>query len=511
MPIFAALTNLVMKKQLLTLAAVLMTGISALAGGYLTNTNQNVAFLRNPAQTGTIGVHGAYSNPAGVGFLDKGWYLGLNSQTAFQTRQIDSDYAPFALGLQNEGKSKKHFEGRTTVPVIPSFDLAYVHDEHWFGSFHFGITSGGGKANFKDGLGSFESQIAIIPVALNGIVGAQAFMYDSKIKMLGEQYTFSAQLNFGYRLNDNLSFSLGIRGNYLTNHFDASIKDIQFSYAGGPAAPAATVLIGALGNMGMNLSPEQQAAVQGMFADRELDCSQSAIAFNPVIGIDYKIGGLNLAARYEFNTSVRLKNKTAEGKDAGLEQYKDGRDDLAADIPAIFAFGAQYSILENLRVSAGANYYFDKQSKVYNSASGKNDKTDLINGNSFELLGGIEWDPFKQLTVGCGVQYAHFDWGEDAAFLTDQSFNPNSLSVGAGIRYNVTEKIGIDLCVFKSFYSHLTKKMDDYNGVGAATAAKLGALGLPAGTLDPSKLIIPGSDRFYRTSFVFGVGLNFAF
>ena len=139
-----------MKKQLLTFAAVLMTGTSALAGGYLTNTNQNVAFLRNPAQTGTIGVHGAYSNPAGVGFLDKGWYLGLNSQTAFQTRQIDSDYAPFALGLQNEGKSKKHFEGRTTVPVIPSFDLAYVHDEHWFGSFHFGITSGGGKAAWSE-------------------------------------------------------------------------------------------------------------------------------------------------------------------------------------------------------------------------------------------------------------------------------------------------------------------------------------------------------------------------
>ena len=498
-----------MKKQILSIAAALLSGISAFAGGYLANTNQNVAFLRNPAQGATISVQGAYSNPAGAGFLDKGWYFGLNIQNARQTREIESTYAPFALGLKNGGSSKVEYVGKTYAPVIPSLDLAYVHNEHFFGSFHFGITSGGGKAVFDNGLGSFESQIAIIAAALNGMANANAFKYNADIDMTGEQYNYSGQLNLGYRLNDNLSFSAGLRVSYLSNHFDANIKNVQLKYLDQPAAPAADVLTASLGNMGMNLNDEQKAAVRGMFADRQLDCSQSALAFAPVLGIDYRIGPVNMAARYEFNSSVRLKNKTAEGKDAGLAQYKDGRDDLANDIPALFVYAVQWSALENLRFSAQFNHYFEKQSKVYNPSTGKNDRTDLITGNSSEILGGVEWDPIKRLTVSCGAQY--FFWNGDEEFQNDQCINPDVLSAGCGFRYKFTEKLSADVAVFKSFYKHATKKMDDFNGVGAATAAKLSGLGLPAGTIDPAKLIIPGSDRYYRTSFVLGLGINYQF
>ena len=498
-----------MKKFILILAAAAITGANAFAGGYLANTNQNVAFLRNTAQGATVSVQGAYSNPAGVGFLDKGWYLSFNAQNAHQTREITSTYGPFALGLKNDGKDQVKYVGKTVAPIIPSFDLAYVHNEHWFGSFHFGITSGGGKANFEDGLGSFESQIAIIPAALNGILQQPAFKYDADISMLGEQYTFSGQINFGYRVNDHLSFAAGLRTSYLKNHFDASIKNIQLAYGAQPAAPAATVLIGALGQMGMNLNDQQKAAVQGMFADRTLDCSQSAIAFAPIISAHGKFGRWDVAARYEFNTKVRLKNKTEEGKDAGLEQYKDGRDDLANDIPAFLDFAVQYSVLDNLRLCAQANFYFEKQSKVFNPATGKNDRTDQITSNSKEIIGGIEWDPIEKLTVSCGAQY--FFWSGDDEFQTDQCLNPNTLSLGAGFRWKFNDKLSADVALFKSFYGHKTKKMDDYDGVGAATAAKLGGLGLPAGMLDPQALLIPGSDRYYRTSFVFGVGINYNF
>ena len=42
------------------------------AGGLLTNTNNNIAFNRNFARDGAIGIDGVYSNPAGVAFLSKG-------------------------------------------------------------------------------------------------------------------------------------------------------------------------------------------------------------------------------------------------------------------------------------------------------------------------------------------------------------------------------------------------------------------------------------------------------
>ena len=51
---------------------------SIYAGGILTNTNQNIAFLRNPARDAAIGIDGVYTNPAGVVFLDNGVHVSFN-------------------------------------------------------------------------------------------------------------------------------------------------------------------------------------------------------------------------------------------------------------------------------------------------------------------------------------------------------------------------------------------------------------------------------------------------
>ena len=72
------------------LAFVSSLSMTANAGGILTNTNQNIAFLRNPARDGAIGIDGVYYNPAGVVFLEDGFHLSLNIQNAHQTRTITS-------------------------------------------------------------------------------------------------------------------------------------------------------------------------------------------------------------------------------------------------------------------------------------------------------------------------------------------------------------------------------------------------------------------------------------
>ena len=58
----------VMKKIVFSLIVFTMTTMSAFAGGILTNTNQSVSFLKNPARDAAIGLDGVYSNPAGVAF-----------------------------------------------------------------------------------------------------------------------------------------------------------------------------------------------------------------------------------------------------------------------------------------------------------------------------------------------------------------------------------------------------------------------------------------------------------
>lgn len=58
-------------KTKVILAGIMLAAAAttAQAGGILTNTNQSIDFLRNPARDAAIGLDGVYSNPAGVAFL----------------------------------------------------------------------------------------------------------------------------------------------------------------------------------------------------------------------------------------------------------------------------------------------------------------------------------------------------------------------------------------------------------------------------------------------------------
>ena len=89
---------------------MLIVSLPTIAGGLLTNTNQNATFLRNPARGAVIAIDGVYSNPAGIAFLPEGFHLSLSWQAAWQKRQITAN-----LGTE------KLFEGSTAAPVIPSF------------------------------------------------------------------------------------------------------------------------------------------------------------------------------------------------------------------------------------------------------------------------------------------------------------------------------------------------------------------------------------------------------
>lgn len=53
------------------------------------------------------------------------------------------------------------------------------------------------------------------------------------------------------------------------------------------------------------LDPTKETA-----ANIELSCDQSGVGFTPIIGVDFKTGKWNFAAKYELKTRIRLKNKS---------------------------------------------------------------------------------------------------------------------------------------------------------------------------------------------------------
>lgn len=510
-----------MKRKLLAALLLSAASLQAFAGGYITNTNQSVSFLRQPAQNAEISVNSAYFNPAGVAFLPDGWQLSLGLQNVHQTRQITSSYAPFALNAKNGGSDTYTYKGYTSVPVLPAFDLTYVNG-HFFGSVHFGVIGGGGSAAFDNGLGSFESRIAIVPALVNKVVGSNILGYDMDMHLDGNSMMLGGQLNVGYRFNDHLSVSVGARVVRVSNHYDAALENIRFSVGGNLMSPsdAIGVLAGSLG-----FPSSMAGAVGSLFNDRELDCKQNAWGVTPIIGVDYKVGKFNFAGRYEFNTSIRLKNSTKVNT-TGMEQYDDAKEGMANDIAAMLSLGARYEILPSLRVNVGYNQYFDKQSKMYNSATGKNDKTDLIEKNPYEIMAGIEYDINSHFTVSGGAQMTRFSWGKDCAYINDMSFTTSSVTPALGLRYNLNKKLSFDLAVMNTFYEHSTKYMADYNGVGESTYNMIASMltdMLPAISASNPELAsmlagisadsfkIEGTDKFFRTSLAIGLGINFKF
>ena len=101
-----------MNKIQATLAGAMMlaAATTAQAGGILTNTNQSIDFLRNPARDASIALDGVYSNPAGVAFMPEGLHIGFNWQYAHQTRTITSTNDFFKYGRKNNGQATIQFK-----------------------------------------------------------------------------------------------------------------------------------------------------------------------------------------------------------------------------------------------------------------------------------------------------------------------------------------------------------------------------------------------------------------
>lgn len=460
-----------MRKISLIGFVMLIVSIPTFAGGLLTNTNQHAAFLRMLSRGATIEIDGALSNPAGLAFLpNDGFHMGLSIQSAFQTRNIDASFMTYSgLDLSNPAAPvptvsdqpySKYYKGKAAAPVIPSVFAAYKKGD-WTISGFFGITGGGGKASFDDGLPMFES------LAMAGIFQSSVEkyketqgqspivtpnMFDINSAMDGKQYIYSLQLGLSYKVNDWLSVFAGGRMNYFTGgyegYLDAKLKE---NYGGK--------------NL-MNLA---------------LDCDQTGWGLTPVIGVDAKFGKFNIGAKYEFKTNLNIENNTKKNTDenGALAAFKHGVN-TPNDIPSMLSVAAAYEILPVLRASVEYHFYNDKKAGM---ADGK--QKYLTKGTN-EYLMGIEWDVIKRLTLSCGGQIT--DYGLSDNFQSDTSFSCDSYTLGVGAKVVLSERANLNVGYMWTTYEDYTKTSKNYNGTE-----------------------LPGTNVYSRTNKVFGVSLDYRF
>ena len=500
------------------LTAAIASSSVSFAGGFLTNTNQNVAFNRMMSREASIGIDGVYYNPAGVVFLGDGHHLSINWQLAYQDRTIKNDYSLFTNNVNNP-ITPREFKGEAFAPVIPSFQYAY-NKGRWSFQGNFALTGGGGKCTFDNGLGSFERIVAetamaacglarTVDGALGSVLGREVSMFGSdqafgaggkysyNSYMHGRQYYFGLSLGAAYKVSDNFSVFGGVRGIYATTNYYGYVEDIK------------------VGNMPlyMVLDPTKKDA-----ANIELSCDQNGIGFTPIIGVDFKTGKWNFSAKYEFKTRMRLKNKsvnlvpsignlpanlssqmtqilTAQFTQAGLPaeqavakaeaaaaavlanqtvqktmlglknqfdteldeaigEYADGKK-IAADIPAYLSVGVGYSPIDPLRINVGFHFFDDKNAKAYNNRQEK------LDHGTLEYNAGVEYDINKKFTVSAGWQSTNYGLPEEEAttskdkrFMDDKSFVTSSNSVGLGGVWHFNKKMSLTVAYFHTFYQH---------------------------------------------------------
>lgn len=488
------------KLKLVSLAIAMACATPSFAGGLLTNTNQHVAFNRMMSREASIGIDGVYYNPAGVVFMGEGHHLAINWQLAYQTRSIENDYALFTNNVNNP-ITPRTFKGEAFAPVIPSFQYAY-NKGRWSLQASFALTGGGGKCTFDNGLGSFEKIVAETAMAACQLAGAvdqmasqygvpavftgeNAFgtkgQYSYNSYMHGRQYYYGLSVGAAYKFSDNFSAFAGVRGVYASTNYYGYVEDIK------------------VGNMPLYkvLDPTKETA-----ANIELSCDQSGVGFTPIIGVDFKTGKWNFAAKYEFKTRIRLKNKSvnqapsignlpdnlrnayiaggvpeqaadailknatiqrAMGQlktqfDSELEkaigEYEDGKK-IAGDIPAYLALGVGYSPVNTVRVNVGFHWFDDKHATSYNNRQEK------LKRGTLEYNAGVEVDVNKKITLSTGWQNTNYglpdenlDTPTSKRYMDDKSFVVSSNSVAVGGVYHINKKMDLNVAYFHTFYQH---------------------------------------------------------
>ena len=498
---------------------------AAEAGGLLNTTNLHALYLRSLSRNATLSIDGAYYNPAGLVFAKDGWRFSINSQTIFQERNIDASFKPFAF---NGGSPEKTFKGKATAPIFPTAMLAYKQGD-WAFSAVAGIFGGGGKASFANGLPQFEGAVAMVPAttqaikaqvtpllgglsnlpttvsvpiqkAVGALTGVNRYGVNSQLD--GLQYNIGLQLGATYKINEHFSAYLGGRLLYAYNSYEGHIGGIQVNNAASKdgAMISAPIYFGGIGESIKSQLGNLPAPVQGALAskevqsllavpgdlsklttDKQIEVKQTGWGFAPIVGVNFKYDKLNLAARYEFRTSIDVKNDT-KVNNSDFAQFNDNVKN-PNDLPAVLAVGASYQFLPSLTASVSYNHFFEKSARMVG------DKQKTLDHNTNEYMLGLEWKALKWLDVSGGVQLT--DKGVTDAYQSDLHFDMGSTSYGLGVGIHLNDAMMLNLGYMITDYKTHTKVNPNFQN-NALTGKG-----------------VEGTEIFKRKNQVFAIGIDY--
>ncbi|MCK5906571.1 MAG: hypothetical protein KAG37_03225 [Flavobacteriales bacterium] len=239
-----------------------------------------------------------------------------------------------------------------------------------------------------------------------------------------------------------------------------------------PAATAQGTYYGASAQFGATAGA--MTATGAQMGDKAVDVEQTGSGFTPIIGANIALmdDKLNIGLKYEFKTEMTIANKTTKD-DTGM--FPD-KQEYAADMPAFLSVGVDYMVADNFKVSIGTHYYWDKSADYGKNGHNddgsykRGDNSDFIDGNSYEIALGLQYDINEKIGLSGGYLY-----GNTSPALTYQndlsySLSTNTFSIGAV--GHVSEKFDIDLGMLYTAYDPSDKEFDNAYGIYKETYDK---------------------------------------
>jgi long-subunit fatty acid transport protein len=508
-----------MKKQFFLISGLMGLAAMAFGGGIVTNTNQSAAWVRTLARDASTDADAVYFNPAGLIKLNDGFHFSLNSQSIFQNKDVTSSYVFLS-------PAPKKYEGKVKAPVFPGFYATWKKNKLAV-SFGFNPVGGGGGAEYKTGLPSFEEDIAdLVPILQGSLAALDAALtnpapagygfdpnfnniigYNADIYFKGTSVFFGYQLGVTYKINDVIGVYAGARYVSAKNTYKGHIRDVEIDVA--PTVPPAPLydipagsyvpgdymraVAGAVGIPAPIAAQLNGTAtyLDGVTGDREVDVEETGNGFAPILGVNLSLGDkLNIGMKYEFKTKLDVKQTIVDNQDGGGLFVQDST--VHSDMPAMASVGVSYKILPQLKVNGGFHYYFDKSAnygKTLDLTGELVDNDKVIDKNYFEVAAGLEYNITEGLVISGGYLLAHTGVSED--YQSDMSFSLTSSTFGGGLGYRFNENLMVNIGGAYTTYKDGTK----------SRSHTIHALGQQ----------IPVTDTYYKNNLFFGIGLDISF
>jgi len=293
-----------MQKLLIVVGILLLCAGAAgviCASGIDNKTNWSAAYARTMNRNAVYDApDAAVYNPAGIGRMEDGLFVGASNQT-------------IPINYSHESAAEL-YEAKNPTILLPSAFVVYKRNKlGFYGAFY--VPAGGGRLKYKAGI-----------VDLNEALFLSTF--NPKADLFGVYY--AGTVGAVYAVNDMISLSVG--GRYIfakqTTNFET-----EDTITAGPLTGAKLLL----------------------------DTKATASGFDVIIGINIApISGLNVGLRYETKTKLEWEYKDVEGPLAASQGIAEG-DTYDRDLPALLGAGVSYMLLPQLRAEASLDIYFNTQ------------------------------------------------------------------------------------------------------------------------------------------------------